>query len=178
MPVAYETRKEIEIQEGVNIKIKNDELTVKGKKGSISRKLYHPRISIKKENGKIMVLCKLPKRKDNALACTWFSHIKNMINGVTEGYEYKMKMVYSHFPMKALIKGNTFIIENFFGERQPRIANIIGQTKISIKGSEVILKGINKEDVGQSAANIELATKIKNFDPRVFQDGIYIIKKG
>ncbi|MFA4936009.1 MAG: 50S ribosomal protein L6, partial [Candidatus Methanoperedens sp.] len=50
-------------------------------------------------------------------------------------------------------------------------------TKVTIKGDQVILNGINKEDVGQTAANIRQATKIKRFDPRVFQDGIYLVEQ-
>ncbi len=88
-----------------------------------------------------------------------------------------MKVVYSHFPMKATVKGDKFIIENFLGEKAPRHANIIGKTKITIKGAEVVLHGIDVEAVGQTAANIERACHIRNFDPRVFQDGIYIIEK-
>jgi len=38
--------------------------------------------------------------------------------------------------------------------------------------------GLNKEAVGQTAANIEQKTKIKVYDPRVFQDGIYLVEKG
>lgn len=178
MPIAYESVKEIDIPDGVNINIKDNEVTVNGKKGSLKRKFSHPRISIIQKDNKVRVICKLPKKKENALVGTWHSHIKNMVSGVNEGYEYKMKMVYSHFPMKALVKGDSFVIENFLGERKPRIANIIGDTKVTIKGSDVLLSGINKEEVGQSAANIEKATKIKNFDSRVFQDGIYIIEKG
>jgi large subunit ribosomal protein L6 len=48
---------------------------------------------------------------------------------------------------------------------------------VNVKGDIVDLTGANVEDVGQTAANIERATKIKGFDPRVFQDGIYIIQK-
>jgi large subunit ribosomal protein L6 len=42
----------------------------------------------------------------------------------------------------------------------------------------VTLWGVNKEEVAQSAANIEQATRIRRYDPRVFQDGIYIVRKG
>jgi large subunit ribosomal protein L6 len=101
-----------------------------------------------------------------------------MIVGVTNGFEYKMKIVYSHFPVKTSIKGDQFIIENFLGEKHPRKANILGDTKINVKGDDVILTGPNKEDVGQTAANIEQITKIKRYDPRKFQDGIYITHKG
>lgn len=178
MPVTYESRKEIEIPEGVKIKIEGKEVKVSGTNGKLIRKFSHPSLSIKKDKNKIIIFCKLPKRKENALVGTWHSHILNMIIGVTKGFEYKMKIVYSHFPMKAIVKGNTFVIENFLGERVPRIANIVGQTKVTIKGSDIVLSGNNKEEVGQSAANIERTTKIKRFDPRVFQDGIYIVSKG
>jgi large subunit ribosomal protein L6 len=101
-----------------------------------------------------------------------------MIKGVTEGFEYGMKIVYSHFPMKTTVKKDGFIIENFLGEAAPRKAKIVGETKVQISGDEVTVKGLNKEEVGQTAANIELATYIKHYDPRVFQDGIYIVNKG
>jgi len=46
-----------------------------------------------------------------------------------------------------------------------------------VKGDDIIVEGINIENVGQTAANIQLATKIKDKDPRVFQDGIYVYEK-
>ncbi len=71
-----------------------------------------------------------------------------------------------------------FVIENFLGERSPRRTRIVGETKVVVQGDQVVLTGSNVEDVGQTAANIERATKIRGFDPRVFQDGIYITSKG
>jgi len=90
-----------------------------------------------------------------------------------------MKIVYAHFPMtvKATQSQNKVIIENFLGERYPRTAKIIGHSQVEIQGDEVIITGINKEEVGQTMANIEQATKIKGRDPRVFQDGIYLVAK-
>jgi large subunit ribosomal protein L6 len=46
-----------------------------------------------------------------------------------------------------------------------------------VGGDEIVLKGIDRELVGTSAANIEHATRIRDRDPRVFQDGIYIVQK-
>src|SRR2546426_878679 len=46
-----------------------------------------------------------------------------------------------------------------------------------VEGDQVVLEGPDLEAVSQTAANIERATKIKGFDPRVFQDGIYIVAK-
>jgi large subunit ribosomal protein L6 len=53
----------------------------------------------------------------------------------------------------------------------------VGDSLVAIKGDELIVTGINKEHVGQTAANIEQATRIKGRDPRVFQDGIYLTEK-
>jgi large subunit ribosomal protein L6 len=79
--------------------------------------------------------------------------------------------------MQVKVEGKNIVISNFLGEKKPRVANILGETTVKASGDEVVISGINKEDVGQTAANIEQLTKIKRFDPRVFQDGIYIVEK-
>ena len=68
------------------------------------------------------------------------------------------------------------------GEKVPRVAALPWtpadvQVKIENK-SDVVVSGADREKVGQTAANIERACKVKKRDPRVFQDGIYIISKG
>jgi large subunit ribosomal protein L6 len=68
-------------------------------------------------------------------------------------------------------------IENFTGERSPRLVKILGDTKVSVKEDDVIVQGINLEDVSQTAASIEQGTKVKIKDPRVFLDGIFIYEK-
>ncbi len=70
------------------------------------------------------------------------------------------------------------MVYNFLGEKSPRKTNILGDTKVEIKADEIIVSGISKEDTGQTAANLETLTKISARDRRVFQDGIYIEKKG
>ena len=105
------------------------------------------------------------------------AHINNMLIGVTDGFTYKMKIVFAHFPMTVKVSGNKVNIDNFIGERSPRLSNIVGSAKVSVKGDEVTITGVNKEDVGQTMANLEQATKITGKDPRVFQDGIYLVSK-
>src|SRR5438132_1237593 len=141
------------------------------------RKLSHPRIQIVVQGKQAKVRCEYPRRREGALVGTFAAHLRNMIVGVTEGYAYEMKIVYSHFPVKATVKGPEFIIENFLGEKFPRKTRIVGETKVEVKGDQVLLSGPDVEAVGQTAANIELATRIRGFDPRIFQDGIYITKK-
>ena len=109
---------------------------------------------------------------------TFVAHINNMIKGVTEGFEYKMKTVFSHFPIKTSVDGNEFVIKNFLGERSPRRAKILDGVTVEVKGDDITIQGINKERVGQTVANIERATKVKKRDVRVFQDGVYRVSKG
>ncbi len=178
MPVTSEVKHEIEIPEGVNVSYKNYMLHVKGPKGELDREFKHDRVEMSVEDGKIVIYCALPKKKDYSLAGTWEAHVRNMVKGVTGGFEYHLKILFAHFPMKVSVKGDKVVIENFLGERSPRYAKIYGDVKVEIKGDLVVVKSVNKEHAGQTAANIERATRIKDRDPRVFQDGIYIVKKG
>lgn len=124
-----------------------------------------------------MVSSEFPRKREKALVGTYGAHLRNMLVGATKGFEYKLKIVYAHFPIKTSVKADQFVIENFLGEKFPRKTKILGATKVNIKGDQVLVTGPNVEDAGQTAANIERATKIKGFDPRVFQDGIYIVEK-
>ncbi|MCE5213188.1 MAG: 50S ribosomal protein L6 [Methanobacterium sp.] len=169
-------RDEILIPEGIKVTIK-DEIVVTGSKGELKRKFKSRNIKISEDDGKIILEAPFPKKRDKAMLGTIKSHLTNMIIGLTDGFNYKMKIVYAHFPMTVKVSGDKVNIDNFLGERHPRTAKILGETKVQVKGDEVIVKGINKEDVGQTMANIEQATKIKGRDPRVFQDGIYLISK-
>ncbi len=178
MAKMLDIKEQITIPDNVECTLEKDSLTVKGENGSLSRVFYNPRIGVK-VNGKVVeISCKSPRRKDKALAGTFVAHIKNMIKGVTKGFEYKMKTVFSHFPIKTSVEGNEFVIQNFLGERSPRKAKIIEGVTVEANGEDVTVAGIDKEDVGQTVANIERATKVKYRDIRVFQDGIYRTSKG
>ena len=176
MVLAAAIREEIEIPEGVEVII-DDEISVKGPNGETSRKFTYPNVTIKKEDNLIVLETAFPKKKDKSMIGTNRAHLNNMITGVTEGFTYHMKIVYAHFPMTVKAQGDTVTIDNFIGERHPRSAKIVGDAKVQVKGDEVIITGVNKEDVGQTMANLEQATKIKGKDPRVFQDGIYLTSR-
>jgi large subunit ribosomal protein L6 len=117
------------------------------------------------------------KKKDRAVLGTASSIIKNLIHGVTKGFTYKVKIVFAHFPITVKVKGKEIHVENFYGERSPRVAQIIGDCKASVQGDDVIIQGINIEDIGQTAANIEQATRVRRKDQRVFLDGLYLYDK-
>lgn len=172
-----ETKRTIGIPEGVNVNIDKMNVSISGPQGQLQRELWYPGITIKRNDSEVVVMTDMPRREQLAMLGTLESHLKNMIAGVTSGYEYTMKVVYSHFPIQLKTEGQQVIIGNFLGEKRARKANIQGNTKVMIKGDQVIVSGINKEDVGQTAANIRQATKIKRFDPRVFQDGVYLVER-
>jgi large subunit ribosomal protein L6 len=174
-----EIKEEIKIPDGVQITVEGKTVHVKGQKGAMSKLLSHPKINLAVNGNIIQVSCsQSPRRKEKALIGTYKAHIRNMIKGVTQGYECKMKTVFSHFPIKTSVEGTQLVIQNFLGERSPRRADILENVKIEVKGEILILTSIDKEKLGQTAANIERATKVKNRDIRVFQDGIYVVKRG
>ena len=171
--------KELEIPEGITLEADKKTIKVSGEKGQLERsfKYFHD-IKIEKKEKKLIVSSKIDKRKVKAMVGTIIAHVKNMIKGVKKGYIYNMKIVYSHFPMNVTLKGNVLEITNLCGGKSPRKAKILPGVKLEIKGKEVIATGIDKENVSQTCANIETATKLRGKDRRIFQDGIYIVNKG
>jgi len=167
-----------EIPEGVEVKLEGKVVTVKGPLGELKRDFSHAQVDISISDGKVAVRRYWAKKVERALVGTVAAHIRNMIFGVTKGYSRKLKIVFSHFPLNIKVNPNKVLIENFIGERSPRTAKIIGDTKVTVKGDDVIVQGINLEDVSQTAANIELSTKIRKKDARVFLDGVYVYEKG
>jgi len=144
----------------------------------LTRDFSHAPVSIQLDGNTIKVKAEWPRKKEASLVGTVSSHVKNMITGTTKGFTYKLKTVFSHFPISVKVEGRKVLIENFTGERSPRVAEIVGDTKVKVKGDDIIVQGTNLEDVSQTAANIQQATKIRRKDPRVFLDGIYVFWKG
>lgn len=171
-------KEEITIPESVKATVDDDTITITGEKGSLCRVFTHPKLTIAVKGSVVEVECKNPRRKDKAFTGTVVAHLKNMIRGVSEGFEYSMKTVYSHFPIKTVVEGNTFVIQNFLGERAARTAKILEGVEVQTKGEDITVRGIEKEKVGQTVANIERATAVKRRDIRVFQDGVYRTSKG
>lgn len=168
----------VKLPDGVTAKQDGSVLTVTGKGGSLSRDFAAVGVDVKVDGQTVIVHAEFPRRNEKALVGTFEAHIANMVKGVTKGFEFTLKTVYSHFPIKAKVDGNTLLIENFLGERHARRASILHDTKVQVKGDQVVVSGINREHVGQTAANIERATKVTRRDIRVFQDGIYVISRG
>jgi len=169
-----EIARQVEIPEGVTVSVDRNVVTVKGPKGELSRRLSYPDLEIRKEDLQVVVNSRVDRKRHRAMVGTLASH---MIVGVTNGFEYRMKVVYSHFPIQLKAASDELIINNFLGERKPRSARVLPGTRVEVGKDEVVITGIDKENVGQTMANIEQATRVHGFDVRVFQDGIYLTDK-
>ncbi len=172
-----EISKTIQIPANVDVNLEGKKINVKGTKGSLTRDFSFAPIAIEGEGKNIRVWAKWPRKKEAALVGTIASHINNMITGVTKGYSYKLKIVFSHFPISVKIQGKYVLIENFTGERRARRVKILGDVKVKLEPDDIIVEGVNLEDVSQTAANIEQATRVRRKDPRVFLDGIYVFER-
>lgn len=170
--------KELVIPEGVKVELVDNKVKISGPKGDLERKLdFRENIKIEKMENKIKVSSETERRKTKALVGAITAHIRNMIDGVIKGYIYKLKVVYSHFPITVKVDKDKVVIQNFLGERTPRIAQIVGKSQVKVEGQEITVSGIDLDEVSQTAANIEQATRITGYDRKVFQDGCYIVSR-
>lgn len=172
-----EFSQEIEIPEGIEIKKEGKKIIVKGKEGEVSKEFNFGKLKCEIKEGKISISHPSSTRKEKRMINTISAHLRNMIKGVNNHFEYKLKICASHFPINVEIKGNEVSIKNFLGEKTPRKCKMPEGVEIQINKEIITVKSSNKEIAGQAAANFEITTRVKNRDRRVFQDGIYIINK-
>jgi large subunit ribosomal protein L6 len=162
----------------IEIEIDGQTVKLKGPNASLSRSFAGTPLMFRLDGSNTIIIeAKNIKKRDAALVGTAEAHIKNMLKGVTKGFTYKLKTAYAHFPMNIKIEQDKVKIENFIGERAPRVARIEEGVQVTLDGEDVVVTGADKEKVSQTAANIQKITKIKEYDPRVFSDGIFLYSK-
>lgn len=159
----------VSIPQGVSVSVSGDRVVVSGPKGKVE-KAFGPMVAVSVSGSEVRA------EGGKAGVNTAESLISSMVKGVTEGFRKELKIVYAHFPISIEVKGQDIVIKNFQGEKQPRKARLIGDTKIAVKGQQVTVTGSDKEAVGQTIANMRIAMRIKDRDARVFQDGMYEVE--
>ncbi len=169
--------KTLEVPKNVDIRVDEKIVSVKGSKGELSRDFGNPKynksVLLEKKDGLIEI--KFENSKEfRAIAGTIIAHIKNMSLGVTEGFQYRMKIIYSHFPVSVAVKDNELHVKNFLGEKGARIAKITKGCSVKVDKEEIALTGVDVEALGQTAQRIEQICRLSGRDRRVFQDGIYL----
>ena len=168
----------VPIPEGVTVEVLDPvTIKVKGPLGELVKSFANAGIRISMSEGGLLVRVHGRGKRVDAMMGTFKAIFRNMVTGVTKGFTYKLKVVQTHFPMSLKVQGNRLVIENFIGERYPRVVELVPGVKVTVKGEDVIVTGIDKEAVGLVAGRIEQATKIKAKDLRKFLDGIYVYEK-
>ena len=172
-------QRSIEIADNVQITINGRSIKVTGPKGTLEEDFAHLPVKFELEGKSLRVYAAWARKREVALVGTALAHVRNMMRGVTSGFTYKLKIVYAHFPMTIKVneKEKKVTIDNFTGEKTPRIAKIVGSSKVKVVSDEIHVQGSNLGEVSQTAANIQAATKIPDKDQRVFLDGAYIFEK-
>ena len=170
-------RKNIEIPQGVTFQVDGNTVKLNGGKGELSRSFKNPKVTIAKEDNRIIIESKNATKKEKMMVGTYTAHIKNMINGVMKSHFYELKICSEHFPMNITIDKNKISVKNFLGEKIPRELKIKNNVTVKMDGDTIKVESIDKELAGQMAGLIEKLTAVTNKDRRVFQDGIYIVNK-
>ena len=171
--------RKLSIPEGVQIDVEGRKIKATGPKGTLAEDFGHLPVQFALEDQTLRIYAPWARKREVALVGTALAHVRNMMRGVTSGFTYKLKIVYAHFPVTVKIneKEKKLTIDNFTGEKTARVVKIVGSAKVKLASDEIHVQGINLNDVSQTAANIQYATKIPEKDQRVFLDGIYVFEK-
>jgi len=169
---------EIEIPAGIEATLEGRVITMKKDSNEIKRAVLGD-VKVSKEGNKIILSVKKAKKDEKRAFGTIKSHVKNMIEGLTTGFEYELEICNVHFPMTVAFDKtkSEFIIKNLLGEKSPRILKTAGKIEVEIKAPKIKIKSHNLEYAGQVAANLEKVSRIRYRDRNKFQDGIFITKK-
>merc|ERR1740129_1619844 len=111
------------------------------------------------------------------------SHISNLFDGVMKKFEYRMRLVYAHFPININITNGGQVIEirNFLGEKIVRTVNMLPGVKVEKSAQtkdELVVTGTDIELTSRSAALIRQSCLCKHKDIRKFLDGVYVSSHG
>jgi len=167
----------VEIAEGVKVLVNDKEFIVKGNGKELKKNLDIGKIKVEVKESQVVLTAKGASKREAKMMGTMDAHLKNMIKGVSEDFVYELEVCNVHFPMNVKATDNLITIKSFLGETTERKAKILSGAKVDIKGSKITVTSHDIEAAGQTAANLEKATRLTGRDRRIFQDGIFITKK-
>lgn len=167
----------VEIPEGIKVEKEDNEVSAKSNAKEIKRKFDFGKVKMEVKGNKIILTAPNATRRESRMIGTIWAHLKNMIKGLSEEFVYELEICNVHFPMNVKQEGNKITIKSFLGEKTDRYANILDGVKVDISGNKITVTSDNIEDAGQTATNIEKATRLTGRDRRIFQDGIFMTSK-
>ncbi len=140
----------VELPTGVEVKLDTQSLSVKGIKGSLTLEL-HPDVEIKQEDGKLKFAARTNAKHARAMSGTTRANVNNMVHGVAHGFEKKLELVGVGY--RAKVDGS--VVNLTLGFSHPvnyqLPEGITAETPVQ---TQIILRGIDKQRVGQVAAEI------------------------
>ncbi len=140
----------VAIPSGVNVNIAGNLITVKGSKGELSHNI-HPMVSVTQEENKLKTTVNNNSKEAKALSGTTRALIQNIVTGVSEGFERKLEIVGVGY--RASVSGKNLNLS--LGFSHPVEFPIPeGVTIETPSQTEIVIKGVDKQQVGQLAANI------------------------
>lgn len=170
-------QEELQIPSGVQCNFNGKIFNVSKGSVSLNRKIDLPSVKIEIKGDLIVLSAMKGNKNELKYIKSTVAHIKNLFIGLDKKYTYKLEACNVHFPMTLKVDAGSLIINNFLGEKVPRKAKITSGVEVDVKGAKITVTSHDKEAAGETATNIEKATKIKNRDRRIFQDGIFIVEK-
>jgi large subunit ribosomal protein L9e len=159
-------------------------ITIKGRRGELTKDLSHLKLDfeIDEKENELVARCWFGNRKLLARVGTLMGLVKNMVIGVTNGYLFKMRYVYSHFPIQGKCEDDksAFSFTHFMGQKEKK--QVVAPKGVTIEMSkdqkdEIIIQGNDLEAVSLVCGQIHQLTRIKNKDLRKFLDGIYVSER-
>jgi len=143
-------KKPVQLPDKVQFALNGNVISIKGPKGNLERQV-HPAIEIEINDNVISVKTDTSNKKKVALQGLFRSLISNMVTGVTTGYEKKLLL--SGIGYRAEAKGKTLILN--VGYSNPVEFTLPEGILANVeKNTQIFLSGIDKEILGQTAANI------------------------
>lgn len=144
-------RMPVDIPNGVQVDIKGSMVSVNGPKGKLER-MFSPTISIEMENGQLLITRSSNAPAQRALHGTTRAVLNNMVSGVSAGFEKILE--YDGVGYRAEMSGSKLVL--YLGYSHPIEMDPPEGISFAVdaKTRQVIVRGFNIEDVGQTAANI------------------------
>ena len=142
------------IPTGVDVRFEGNFIEVKGPKGTLTR-AFHPRIVLRQEGAQVVVSRQSDAKLDKSLHGLSRTLLDNMIMGVTIGFEKQLEIVWGGF--RAQLQNRTLTLQ--LGHSHPITYEAPEGIEFELNRSLITVRGIDKELVGQTAANIRAIRK-------------------
>jgi large subunit ribosomal protein L6 len=162
--MSRKAKRPISIPQKTEVTVSGSTVTVKGPLGTLSKEV-HPFVGIEVADGAVHVTAKNETRLSGALSGTFASHVQNMIAGVNKAYV--KKLILEGIGYRMAVSGNTLTLSIGFSHQVPM--TIPEGITATVEKTELTLTGIDKEVLGQFAANVRAQKKPEPYKGKGFR---------